>query len=344
MIRKSSNRRTFLFGLGAGLTGLGMWVSSAWRGQPTTPSVPSQWQYRSRHASHHADDHPSGPAGRQLSARTKKLDPMAVLKSFDYGKISRTPDGQTVREYTFTATEEEVQIAEDIAFEAWMFNGRIPGPTVRCTEGDLIRWRFINQTPRRHSIHIHGFKPAEMDGVEPIQPDGAEFVYEFIAEPFGLFPYHCHIRPVNEHIQRGLYGALIIDPKTPRPKANELVMVLNSYDLDSDWKNDVYSINGVADYFLEHPIPLKVGELVRIYLLNMSEFDSVVSLHLHASMFNVYRSGSWLTPHEYTDIVTLAQAERAILEFSYKYPGQYMFHPHQTVIAERGCAGFFEVR
>jgi FtsP/CotA-like multicopper oxidase with cupredoxin domain len=183
-----------------------------------------------------------------------------------------------------------------------------------------------------------------MDGVDPIEPEGGEFIYEFIAEPFGLFPYHCHIRPINEHIQRGLYGALIIDPKTPRPKANELVFVLNGYDLDSDWGNDLYSINGVADYFLEHPIPLKVGEPVRIYLLNMTEFDPVLSLHLHASMFNVYRSGSWLVPHEYTDIVTLAQSERAILEFSYQYPGRYMFHPHQSVIAERGMAGFFEVK
>jgi FtsP/CotA-like multicopper oxidase with cupredoxin domain len=340
MLRTILNRRTFLSGLGAGL-GLSFLVLAGSRSQ--APSSPSRWPYKSRPRSHHTDAHPIGPAGRQLSARTRQLDPMAVLKSFDYGVVSRTADGRVIREYTFIATEEEVQIAEDIGFEAWMFNGRIPGPTVRCTEGDLIRWRFINQTPRRHSIHIHGFKPAEMDGVDPIEP-GGEFIYEFVAEPFGLFPYHCHIRPVNEHIQRGLYGALIIDPKTPRPKANELVFVLNGYDLDSDQRNDLYSINGVADYFLEHPIPLKAGELVRIYLLNMTEFDPVVSLHLHATMFNVYRSGSWLTPHEYTDIVTLAQAERAILEFSYKYPGRYMFHPHQSVIAERGCAGFFEVR
>lgn len=343
MLRKILNRRTFLFGLGTGL-GLIMAGSAGSRSQQVAPSSPPHWSYKSHHSSHHTDAHPIGPAGRTLSVRTKKLDPMAVLKSFDDGKVSHPPDGRTVREYTFIATEEEVQIAEDVGFEAWMFNGRIPGPTVRCTEGDLIRWRFVNQTPRRHSIHIHGFKPAEMDGVDPVEPEGGEFVYEFIAEPFGLFPYHCHIRPVNEHIQRGLYGALIIDPKTPRPPANELVFVLNGYDLDGDWKNELYSINGVADYFLEHPIPLKVGEPVRIYLLNMTEFDPVVSLHLHATMFNVYRSGSWLTPHEYTDIVTLAQAERAILEFSYKYPGRYMFHPHQNVIAERGCAGFFEVR
>ncbi len=336
------SRRSLLLGLGTGL-GASLLIGQASRSNQSQPGVSTSlpFSYRSHHSSHHADQHPIGPAGHAVTARTKKLNPMAVLQSFDYGKVSPMADGRTLREYTLIAAEDEVEVAEDIAFEAWMFNGRIPGPTLRCTEGDLVRWRFVNQTERRHSIHIHGFKPSEMDGVEPIEP-GAEFIYEFVAEPFGLFPYHCHIRPVNEHIQRGLYGAFIIDPKTPRPKANELIMVLNSYDLDSDQKNDLYSVNGVAEFFLEHPIPLKVGEFVRIYLLNMVEFDPVVSLHLHASMFNVYRSGSWLTPHEYTDIVTLAQAERAVLEFAYKFPGQYLFHPHQTLLAERGCAGFFE--
>jgi len=335
------SRRSLLLGLGTGF-GASLLIGQSSRSNQPSASTSLPLPYRSRHGAHHADQHPIGPAGHAVTARTKKLNPMAVLQSFDYGKVSHMTDGRTVRDFTLVAAEEEVEIAEDIAFEGWMFNGHIPGPTLRCTEGDYVRVRFINQTERRHSIHIHGFKPSEMDGVEPVQP-GDEFVYEFVAEPFGLFPYHCHIRPVNEHIQRGLYGALIIDPKRPRPKANELIMVLNSYDLDSDQKNDLYSINGVADYFLEHPIPLKVGELTRIYLLNMVEFDPVVSLHLHASMFNVYRSGSWLTPHENTDIVTLAQAERAILEFAYKFPGQYLFHPHQTLMAERGCAGSFSV-
>ncbi len=335
------SRRSLLLGLGTGL-GASSLVSQASRSSQPSASTSLPLPYRSRHGGHHADQHPIGSAGHAITARTKKLNPMAVLQSFDYGKVSRMADGRTVRDFTLVATEEEVEIAEDIAFEGWMFNGHIPGATLRCTEGDYVRVRFINRTERRHSIHIHSFKPSEMDGVEPVQP-GDEFVYEFVAEPFGLFPYHCHIRPVNEHIQRGLYGALIIDPKRPRPKANELVMVLNSYDLDSDQKNDLYSVNGVAEYFLEQPIPLKVGELTRIYLLNMTEFDPVVSMHLHAIMFNVYRSGSWLTPHEYTDIVTLAQAERAILEFSYKFPGQYLFHPHQTLLAERGCIGLFEV-
>jgi len=74
-----------------------------------------------------------------------------------------------------------------------------------------------------------------MDGVQSnaIMP-GDSFTYEFIAQPFGVFPYHCHIDPIADHINRGLYGALIIDPKTPRPQMPEMVMMMNGYDLDYD--------------------------------------------------------------------------------------------------------------
>jgi len=41
--------------------------------------------------------------------------------------------------------------------------------------------------------------------------------------------------------------------------------------------------------------------------------------------------------------VTLGQGERAVLEFTYQYPGKYMFHAHQSEFAERGWMGLFEV-
>lgn len=342
-IAKVLSRRSFLLSLGSGL-GTGFLFGSASQPQANKALAARgqepQFVYQSRHGGDHSEH--AGPAYRAISSTTKKLDPMGFLKRFDYGQVTQTLDGRTTREYTMVAAEAEVEIAEDIGFDAWMFNGQLPGPTLRCTEGDYVRVRFINQTERRHSIHFHGIRPSEMDGVEPIRP-GGEFVYEFMAEPFGLYPYHCHIRPVNEHIQRGLYGAFIVDPPTTRPPANEVVMVLNSYDLNSDQRNDVYSINGVAEYFLDQPIPIRQHELVRIYLINMVEFDPVVSLHLHANTADVYLSDGTLKPERHTDIITLGQAERAIVEFRYKFPGLYMFHPHQNVIAERGCVGFFEV-
>jgi FtsP/CotA-like multicopper oxidase with cupredoxin domain len=75
----------------------------------------------------------------------------------------------------------------------------------------------------------------------------------------------------------------------------------------------------------------------------MIEFDPAVTFHIHANMFQVYRTGRTLTPSEETDVITMGTAERHILEFSYSHPGQYMFHPHQDAIAENGCMGIFDV-
>jgi hypothetical protein len=68
-------------------------------------------------------------------------------------------------------------------------------------------------------------------------------------------------------------------------------------------------------YYQKFPLKVPVGELVRLYLVNMVEYDPVASFHLHAQTFDLYRSGTSVTPHEHTDVVTLGQTERAIIEF-----------------------------
>jgi hypothetical protein len=78
-------------------------------------------------------------------------------------------------------------------------------------------------------------------------------------------------------------------------------------------------------------------------LVNMLEFDPINNFHLHANLYQLYRSGTSLTPDEYTDMVTMSQGERGILEFKYKFPGQYMFHAHKTEFAEKGWMGLFQV-
>ena len=160
-----------------------------------------------------------------------------------------------------------------------------------------------------HSLHLHGVHPANMDGVFEMISPGGEFTYEFTAEPFGVFPYHCHMTPLEEHIAHGLYGAFIVDPKTARPPADEMVMVMNGYDTDFDTENNFYTVNGVPYYYMHHPVQIQKDKLVRIYLVNMLEFDPVNNFHLHANMFNYYPSGMRLQPDELTDIVTTNQGE-----------------------------------
>ena len=272
------------------------------------------------------------------------VDPMKYLREFNYGKVSKLSDGKTLREFTLVASDNLVkEISPGVFYNVWTFNGTVPGPTIRATEGDIVRINFINNGSMPHSLHLHGVHPANMDGVFEMISPGGEFTYEFTAEPFGVFPYHCHMTPLEEHIAHGLYGVFIVDPKTTRPPADEMVMVMNGYDTDFDTENNFYTVNGVPYYYMHHPVQIQKDKLVRIYLVNMLEFDPVNNFHLHANMFNYYPSGTRLQPDELTDIVTTNQGERGILEFTYKYPGKYMFHAHKTEFAEKGWMGTFLV-
>ena len=285
------------------------------------------------------------PISLNVTIQDAVVDPMKYLREFNYGRVSELPNGAKLREFTLIASDDKVkEISPGVFYNVWMFNGTVPGPTIRATEGDLVRINFINNGSKSHTIHTHGIHEAEMDGVFETVGAGGRFTYEFTAEPFGVFPYHCHMQPLEEHITHGLYGVYIVDPKTPRPPADEMVMVMNGYDTDFDTENNFYTVNGIPYYYMHHPIQIENGRLVRIYLVNMLEFDPINNFHLHANLYQLYRTGTSLVPHEYTDMVTMSQGERGILEFKYKFPGQYMFHAHKTEFAEKGWMGLFLVK
>jgi FtsP/CotA-like multicopper oxidase with cupredoxin domain len=213
---------------------------------------------------------------------------------------------------------------------------------LRATEGDLLRVRFVNAGEHPHTIHFHGIHPANMDGVFEIVNPGGELTYEFEARPAGFHPYHCHSTPLKKHIHKGLYGALIIDPKTPRPDAQELVLVMNGYDTDADGENNFYTVNGRTFYYARYPIQVRRGELVRIYLANLTEFDLINSFHLHGDFFRYQPNGTgeaW----EYTDTVMQCQGQRGVIELEFANTGKFMFHAHQSEFTELGWMGFFDV-
>ena len=272
-----------------------------------------------------------------------RFNPSKYLETFDYGKVSTLPDGRTLREFEVTAVDIEIEVAPGVKFPAWAYNGQVPGPTLRATEGDLVRINFTNAGSHPHTVHFHGFHKAGMDGVFELVHRGQSFLYEFTAAPFGLHLYHCHTPPLKRHIHKGLYGVFIIDPKKPRPPAKELVMMMNAFDTNFDGGNEVYAVNTVAHHYMSNPIEVKTSELVRIYLVNITEFDLLNSFHSHATFFNEFRTGTKVEPDNFTDTIILGQGERSILELKYDDPGTYMFHAHVSEFAELGWSGMFEV-
>ncbi len=339
---KRIQRRDFLRATGLGAAGI---VGSAALG--SIGAIPRASAAASPHASHAMPAHAGNITVGDVDTKRMGYDPSVFITTFDRGKVSRLPNGQTLREYQIVAHDKEIEIAPGVFFPAWVFNGTVPGPTLRCVEGDHIRLKFINAGSHPHTMHFHGFHKAEMDGVPGVGPGeiapGKSVTYEFDAAPFGLHLYHCHALPLRRHIHKGLYGTFIIDPKRGRAPARELVMMMNAFDTNFDGENEVYAVNTVAFHYAKHPIHVQKDELVRIYLVNITEFDPVNSIHIHANFFHVYRTGTSLVTNEFTDIIMLCQAERAILELRFPHAGRFMFHAHQTEFSELGWMGFFEV-
>ena len=364
----------------------------------------------------------------------KKPNSTEYLTHFNCGRVSLTTDpltgnNQVVREFTLIIKENtKVPISYDgHIFNGWTFNGTIPGPTIRVNEGDFVKITVINNEKNKltHSFHSHSIHPAEMDGVSMggykggLLKPGESFTYEFIAKPYGVFPYHCHVDPIADHINRGLYGMMIIDPiNEPRKQMTELVMTMNAYDMDYEQEgpiiipsmdeiskrnngndgsmiipvsdnsddnsdnekkikdnkendsnkekdesekslleiesegaeeekerdNEIYTVNGIAFDYIHNPIKLQVGQEYRIYLLNMVEFDLINNFHMHGNMFDYITAGTDEIPDFKTDVVTLSQGDRGIVEFKYDYPGKYMFHAHVTEFTDLGWLGFFDVK
>lgn len=349
------NRRKFLgVSLGGGLSALGATLlGNTAQAQSETPIAPTP----TAHDMHNMTTPMSGMnhAGMkgmlvgEVDHARNGFDPMQMLVDWDYGTVTgETADGRPIREYTVSAGDIEIEIAPGIFFPAWTFNGRVPGPSIRCNENDYLKINFSNFGAHPHTMHFHGFHPAQMDGVDgeyrgAINP-GEAFTYEFDADPFGCHLYHCHATPLKRHIHKGMYGAFVIDPLQGRPPARELMMVMNAFDTNFDGGNEIYAVNTVGHEFMRRPIPLKVGELVRIYLINIVEFDLINSFHLHANFFDYYDHGTTLTPTLRTvDTIMQVQGQRGILEFRPRYTGRYMFHAHVSEFAELGWMGFFNV-
>jgi FtsP/CotA-like multicopper oxidase with cupredoxin domain len=294
------------------------------------------------------------------------FDPHRILNDWDGGLVETLPDGRRLRTYEVVAADIDMEIAPGVFFPAWTYNGRVPGPTLRATEGDLLRLKFHNGGTHPHSMHFHGIHNARVDGVPGagVALPNESFIYEFTARPFGCHLYHCHVSPLRQHIHKGMYGAFIVDPDPARhpgreaqararllgtpenARWQEFVLVMNGFDTNFDGENEFYAVNTIAFAYALKPIRIDRSRPVRIYLINVTEFDPINSLHLHANFFDFYDHGTTLEPTSRTiDTVMMCQAQRGILEFTFAEhePGLYMVHAHQSELAELGWMAHFEV-
>ena len=171
------SRRDFL--RAAGTLGVSGALLGAYAGQASGHDGEHHAGNLARAESEHMSSH--GGNGVVGSVDTKRFNPTVFLRHFYWGEEHKEA-GKTVREYELTAQAAEIEVAPGVMYPAWAYNGQVPGPTLRAQEGDRLRVVFRNQDAHPHTIHFHGFHPANMDGVFELVGPGQEFVYEFILE------------------------------------------------------------------------------------------------------------------------------------------------------------------
>jgi FtsP/CotA-like multicopper oxidase with cupredoxin domain len=233
-------------------------------------------------------------------------------------------DGVKVFEVTASVVQWEVAPGEFM--EAWAYNGTVPGPLLRATEGDKIRIVLKNELPEPTVVHVHGpMLPNAMDGVpdvtQPVVNPGESFTYEFEAKPSGTFLYHTHHNSVMQK-SKGLFGVLQIDPKDEvKTYDREYFQVVGEL-------GGFFVINGKAFPSTE-AIEAKLGERVRIRLVNLGEM--IHPMHSHGFATKVVGTDGHPVPEGMQllkDTITIGPGERYDLEFVADNPGAWVYHCH----------------
>ena len=161
-----------------------------------------------------------------------------ALSAYTRAYAEAQPDpGCTVVSVDLEAAETEWEFIPGHRTRAWTFNGRVPGPVIEASVGDVLEVRLTNRLPEPTTLHWHGLRvPAAMDGTDmvqrPIEP-GATFTYRFKLPDAGTFWYHPHSHETVQ-MERGLYGAIIVRGHEEPTLDADRVLVIDDVKLDRD--------------------------------------------------------------------------------------------------------------
>jgi FtsP/CotA-like multicopper oxidase with cupredoxin domain len=238
----------------------------------------------------------------------------------------------SVKVFQLEVTEGKWEIAPGSTVDGMLYNGMIPGPEIRITEGDKVRVVVTNHMTQSTAVHFHGvILPNNMDGVpfitqDPIKP-GASFNYEFTAVNPGSHMYHSH-HNAAEQVTKGLMGPFIIEPKdkSSEPKVDaEYTLVLNDAGIG-------LTLNGKS-FPATQPIIAKLGQTIRIRYMN--EGFQIHPMHLHGLTQLVFAKDGWPLPQPYrADTLVVAPGERYDVTVLCDQPGVWAFHCHILIHAE----------
>lgn len=257
--------------------------------------------------------------------------------------------------FTLTVEDKRVAIGDNLTYDAWTYNGTVPGPVLRVRQGDEVTMRLINPTSMTHGLATSAAEVAP--NLHFDAPVGhRNLSYTFRASVPGVFLYHCSAIPMLSHVANGMYGMMIVDPRGGwAQKAHEVMIVQGEFYGAPDKKGLVEGdsrkemeerpsfvvFNGKIDRYVDHPIPIKVGELVRVFFVNAGP-NLLSTFHVSGAIFStIYRGGNPADAlHGLADF-EVGPGDGAVFEFRVHEPGDYTFMDHALARPLEGAKGIF---
>lgn len=262
----------------------------------------------------------------------------------------------TVHRVTLRVEEIEAEVAPGIRQTRWTFGGTSPGPVLRGRIGDTFVVTLVNDGTIGHSVDFHAGMLAPNEPMRTIQP-GETLTYTFTATQAGIWMYHCSTMPMSMHIANGMYGAVVIDPPDLAPVDEEYLLVQGELylgaqggtadaDKIADMRPDLVTFNGYADQYVHRPLTARVGERVRVWVLDAGP-NSPSAFHVVGGQFDtVYLEGNYTLragDPGGSQVLGLQAAQGGFVEMSFPEAGDYPFVTHRMSDAERGAKGLFDV-
>lgn len=293
--------------------------------------------------------------------------------SLSMGALLKPLEGSPVKTVRLDTTHKIIEIAPGVKFSGWTFGDQVPGPTVRARVGDKIRFLMTNRSdepvpgvrltaaPMMHSMDFHAAMVSPQDKYRSIAP-GQTIEFEFTLNYPGVFMYHCGTPMILEHIASGMYGAVVVEPREGYPtKADREYIVIQSefyakpdpgrqkvdggplYVLDTERLRNAQPthtvFNGVHNGMVKNPLPAKVGERVRMFVLNVGP-SRTSSFHVVGTIFDrVWFEGNPDNQFRGMQTVLLGSSNAAIVEFIIPEEGSYIMVDHHFANASQGAIG-----
>jgi nitrite reductase (NO-forming) len=298
----------------------------------------------------HGHDHGSPPVRAMPS-------PPAGFEAYD-ARLPALPQARVHRR-TLTVTEVEREVSPGTRQHLWVYNGTAPGPTLHGRVGDVFEITLVNDGSIGHSIDFHAGALAPDRPMRTLEP-GQSLTYRFTATRAGIWMYHCSTMPMSAHIANGMFGAVVIEPPDLPQVDHSYVLVQSELYLGEEGgvvdvdklqaeRPDHVVFNGYANQYDHDPLTARVGDRVRIWVLDAGP-NRASSFHVVGGQFDtVWSEGAYRlrrAPEETggAQVLPLQPAQGGFVELSLPEPGHYPFVSHVMVDAERGAHGVLEVR